>query len=447
MRATVILLLCLACTSWCKLHVYTPKELNDLFTNGEIKANDANFGIIPYGHSILGRVFYDPDQPEGCNELQLTTEEGDPDMEPSPIYLVKRGNCTFVQKVRNVEHAGGALAIVVDDRYEDIENVIMSDDGTGNGINIPSVLIGRLDGNKLINFVKNESNDYAVLFAKFELENHKNTVEYELWYTSSNDRALDFISVFEEYHEKFDEKLVTIKPRFVIWTCPGSCDANMKAESCFSNGKYCAFEHSNLRLKGRDILLEDLREKCIYENDANQWWAYMRRVHQLCYNNIGEDCSKKAHQHLGMDYGKTEQCVKDSFSGSDWSMADNSVLKQEQKDWRTYGAYYFPQIVINGRTYRGMIEPENVFDAICSAFNEAPGVCEKTRKTNVVNVTQKKSFSVGPIVLLAIVLVILNVLIIVCYRRYSKREIHERMNLQISTAVSQYFALQDRSNK
>ena len=49
--------------------------------------------------------------------------------------------------------------------------------------------------------------------------------------------------------------------------------------------------------------------------------------------------------------------------------------------------------------------------------------------------------------LLAIVLVILNVLIIVCYRRYSKREIHERMNLQISTAVSQYFALQDRSNK
>ena len=318
----------------------------------------------------------------------MTTAEGDPDTEPSPIYLIMRGNCTFVQKVRNVEHAGGALAIVIDNRFENIENVIMSDDGTGNGINIPSVLIGKTDGQKLIDFIENaDEKTFAVLYAKFEIENHQNKVDYEFWYTSSNDRALDFIRDFEEYHEKFDEKSVSIKPRFVIWTCPGSCDSNMKAESCFSDGKYCAFERSNLRLKGREILLEDLREKCIFDSDPKQWWSYMRRVHQHCYNTIGEDCSKEAHKHLGMDFEKTQECVENSFNGNDWSVAENSLLMQEQKDWKNYGAYFFPQIVINNRTYRGMIEPDNVFDAICEAFNEAPGVCEKTRKTDVVNVT------------------------------------------------------------
>ena len=37
-------------------------------------------------------------------------------------------------KVRNIEHAGGRLAIIVDTQTEDIENVIMVDDGNGNGI-------------------------------------------------------------------------------------------------------------------------------------------------------------------------------------------------------------------------------------------------------------------------------------------------------------------------
>jgi hypothetical protein len=43
--------------------------------------------------------------------------------------------------VRNIEEAGLAIGIVIDDSDEDIENVIMSDDGTGAGIRIPSILI------------------------------------------------------------------------------------------------------------------------------------------------------------------------------------------------------------------------------------------------------------------------------------------------------------------
>lgn len=64
----------------------------------------------------------------------------------TPIFLVERGDCTFVTKVRNIQKAGGSLAVIIDDLNEDVDNVIMSDDGTGTGIRIPAMIIGRKDG-------------------------------------------------------------------------------------------------------------------------------------------------------------------------------------------------------------------------------------------------------------------------------------------------------------
>jgi len=54
-----------------------------------------------------------------------------------------------VTKVRNVAFTGGKLAVIIDSDNENITKVIMSDDGTGAGIRIPSVLIGRRDGKKI----------------------------------------------------------------------------------------------------------------------------------------------------------------------------------------------------------------------------------------------------------------------------------------------------------
>jgi len=45
------------------------------------------------------------------------------------------------------------MAIIVDTENESIDNVIMSDDSTGAGIRIPSVMIGNLNGTKLITYI------------------------------------------------------------------------------------------------------------------------------------------------------------------------------------------------------------------------------------------------------------------------------------------------------
>jgi hypothetical protein len=62
-----------------------------------------------------------------------------------PVLLVDRGSCTFVTKIRNIEKLGVHLGIVADDKVEVSENLIMSDDGNGNSVNIPSFIIRKKD--------------------------------------------------------------------------------------------------------------------------------------------------------------------------------------------------------------------------------------------------------------------------------------------------------------
>ncbi len=61
------------------------------------------------------------------------------------LVLIDRGTCAFVDKVKNVEAAGAAVAIVANNQGDSI--IVMGGDGTG--ITIPAVFIGLTDGNTI----------------------------------------------------------------------------------------------------------------------------------------------------------------------------------------------------------------------------------------------------------------------------------------------------------
>jgi hypothetical protein len=88
-----------------------------------------------------------------------------------PIFMVDRGNCSFVTKVRNIQNAGGHLALIVDNKDDDVNNILMVDDGTGSDIHIPAVLILKSDGDKIKNYMN--STDYngedIVLAVEFQI--------------------------------------------------------------------------------------------------------------------------------------------------------------------------------------------------------------------------------------------------------------------------------------
>lgn len=146
----------LLAASQAKLQVLSPTSLASQFKEGVITASYANFGFIPYGQTIMGKIHFDEADDLACDEFSLQDKnELERSADITPFYIAKRGGCSFVQKVRNMENIGVAVGIVIDDKAEYIENILMSDDGTGGGIRIPSMLISKPDGEILLEWLKN----------------------------------------------------------------------------------------------------------------------------------------------------------------------------------------------------------------------------------------------------------------------------------------------------
>ena len=52
-------------------------------------------------------------------------------------------------------------------------------------------------------------------------------------------------------------------PRFVFWVCL-ECDDEFMHANCVGGGKYCATDSGNDLILGKEIVMEDLRQMCIY---------------------------------------------------------------------------------------------------------------------------------------------------------------------------------------
>lgn len=164
-----------------------------------------------------------------------------------------------------------------------------------------------------------------------------------------------------------------------------------------------------------------------------------------CNSVINSYCSENAHKKLGLSWEKTNNCVKNSFSSDNWgdNKTTNSIIDEEIDYWKQYGSGIYPSIVINNRTYRGQLESLAVFNAICSGFASPPSMCLATLGSYQPDFLPESGEGIKGSVIVAIVfiLIFLNMVIVYCYRRYARREMQSEMNVQIESAVSQYFAL------
>lgn len=164
-------------------------------------------------------------------------------------------------------------------------------------------------------------------------------------------------------------------PRFVFWRCE-DCDLEYINKHCYGGGKYCALDSGHPKMSGQTIVMEDLRQMCIYDysyvnqNNRKIFWDYLRKVHEECDSNINEDCSKFAHKEASIPWEKTQKCVADSFTSKNWTSAEtnNTLIDNDITYWQTFGSGIFPSIVINNSTFRGQLETQAVMNAICAGF-------------------------------------------------------------------------------
>jgi hypothetical protein len=103
-------------------------------------------------------------------------------------------------------------------------------------------------------------------------------------------------------------------------------------------------------------------------------------------------------------------------------------LKADAEKWKALGSAYWPTIVINERTYRGDMIPDTVMSALCSAFNSEPSYCSAFREEIGTPLAGTGSGVTRNVLLMIVIfLVVLNVLIILLYRRCQNRELKQNM--------------------
>ena len=75
------------------IKIKSPKELKQLFDDKPITCSLSNFGRIPYGYNLIGRLYYDPeniDEDMACKEIKTIKIREDHRIDESPIVMIDR---------------------------------------------------------------------------------------------------------------------------------------------------------------------------------------------------------------------------------------------------------------------------------------------------------------------------------------------------------------------
>ena len=151
---------------------------------------------------------------------------------------------------------------------------------------------------------------------------------------------------------------------------------------------------------------------------------------------------------IGIDVQAVNQCVEDSFEGSDKDVDDNSILREQFATWKSFGMPLHPLIIINDQVYRGDLEIEEVKVALCAGFEDPPPFCRPPMQP-VVQEDEEDESSGGInttwliILCVSLTVIVTLVLVVVCWRFWMKKDMETDMRGQVDLAVGQFFELNE----
>jgi hypothetical protein len=235
-----------------------------------------------------------------------------------------------------VETIGGHIALIINNvKVQDIETVIMGDDGNGKSITIPGVLITKEDGEIIKTYYRNNINKIhsnPIIFEiDFEMET-SDKVTLDVYFESNDFNMLRLLRDIY-YHDYFYYLKDSIKftPRFVTYVHPQYNFTefnNVKSKDCIAGGRYCATSRDP-NITGKDVIKQNLKMKCAYEKSSEgnedtyytKFLAYIDLFYGACGikdkdEYFSEACSAINLQYAGYDVSKINECYANGFSPS-----------------------------------------------------------------------------------------------------------------------------------
>lgn len=396
--SAAVVLSCLAAQCCAQIRVISPGWLSSsLSNNGKIEGSTATFGAPFYGDEVIGKLVYGASKGghQHCTEddydVPMDAEDSSQDSGARliNIVVVRRGKCSFTTKVK-VAYKKGAHAVIIVDQEDsdlktaDLRNIIVGDDGWGDEIHIPSILIAKDEGGKLIDAV---TKSQVVVELSWDVPtNH--IVEMDLWMSSGSKESLAFLKDFSPKRQMLNE-VMKFTPHFAVFSMPSTDPAVYNGMCSDTSGEFCAEDPDGSGLvSGKDVLDEDVRQLCIHEltrvpmaqtearlgaptvEFAKQYWHYAEKLLEKCptdapeaIKRFGFECSVGLMKEVGLDVDAVQRCVTHSA---------NDKLREQ----REHTAWSPRAIRINGWRYNGILDADLVTRAVCAGFTKKPTECE-----------------------------------------------------------------------
>jgi hypothetical protein len=182
------------------------------------------------------------------------------------ILLAYIGSCPIIQKARNAQSAGASMLVLINNNDQDIESVILEEDGAQSDIKIPVGLISLTNGRIMQNYILSNPQNRVMVEINFQEKKPKKRIELKFFFSSSELRAYEMINNITSYIDKYNDQVEFI-PIYVTHQIPSYDEKTAKRElNCVTKGKYCYFpKETTITQDGERILLESLRQKCMYQ--------------------------------------------------------------------------------------------------------------------------------------------------------------------------------------
>lgn len=279
----------------------------------------------------------------------------------------------------------------------------------------------------------------TILFLATESKEKSDSVRLTFFYEPAYEYSKKFLDVLNQVYQTLRDRAV-FEPAIVTFA---SKSEEFIRSHCVSQGNYCALE-PNLKnaATGKDVVLEGVRQKCIYKISVKDYFAYMTQFYANCVHEFSEKCSQGICKSLGISYDEVKKCFNESFSrtGSVQYDNENTLLREEKEKYKKMGVEHFPEIFINGVIYRGTLSYFDLLLSLCSALHEESKDCrnlslEGEHEINLFSLifVSISVFSIGVVVLA-----------VLC-RRIARKKYLTELNRSVDRYVTEYSRVKEET--
>ena len=322
----------------------------------ELPHQDALFGSYPLGTNVQKEIYYTTSLL--CSYSNLPEIHSDV-ADKGFILMADRGECSFVEKARHAMKLNASALIIADNvclcqhRHECQSDQtcqnwepVMDDDGFGDDITIPSMLLVKQEADDLKSLLSTGT-EVSVRLSYPLPKANGGQVKYSLWTTPEDKVTYQFLRTFQHAASELGDRAV-FEPFMLIEDgemtgcfakgnnkdIPPSCDGQ-----CTNGGRYCAPSfHDDLQFyedKGTKLVIESLRRQCIWEiyGESNgigrEWWTYIENWIKVCSeSHYSTNCAERIFDDSGVDKDMVNSCMENTggLGKDDANIALDDVL-------------------------------------------------------------------------------------------------------------------------